>query len=262
MGSHLLQNLAMTNALIPQYQASLYEYLAWIEWQIWRQKQLKQPGFAATRAAKLQEKINKIIPNKVHQLFTEAIKKLTSALMDGSKYFHPIPSAKLTLEEREEKIKKVIQRAAYTAAAEGGATGAGGIILGLADFPALLAIKIKMLYTITALYGYDAHHPQERLFMLRIFQMAFSARIYKQQNLKQLEDWTAEAYNENDVFAGFDWKAFQIQYRDFIDLMKLAQLIPLAGAPVGVLANNYLVFTLGQAAMMAYRMRYFKQMDY
>ncbi len=243
-----------------QTDTSLYDQLAWLEWYIWRQKMLKKPGKAARKAAVLQEKINKIIPSRVHKLFTTAIQKFTGALLDGSAYFHPLPPAGLSLQEREEKVRKLVQTAAYTAAAEGGATGAGGIFLGLADFPALLAIKIKMLYTIAAHYGYDAHKPEERLFMLRIFQLAFSAGIYKPANLQALEAWKPQLL-PSDPFADFDWKAFQIQYRDFIDLMKLAQLIPLAGAPVGVLANNYLVFTLGQAAMMAYRMRYFEHLD-
>ncbi len=239
---------------------SLYDMLAWLEWQVWRQKMLRKPGFAARKAAAVQEKINSIIPSKVHNLFTQGMRKLTDALMHGSAYFHSLPPGPLSLEQREDKVRNTIKKAAYAAAAEGGATGAGGFVLALADFPALLAIKIKMLYSITAQYGYDAHKAEERLFMLRIFQVAFSAGIYKPENLNMLEAWTP-THSLADPFAGFDGKAFQLQYRDFIDLMKLAQLIPLAGAPVGVLANNYLVYTLGQAAMMAYRMRYFRQWE-
>ncbi|PTT05509.1 EcsC family protein, partial [Caulobacter sp. HMWF025] len=44
-------------------------------------------------------------------------------------------------------------------------------------------------------------------------------------------------------------------YRDHIDLAKLAQLLPVVGAPVGAIVNWRLVEWLGQTAVMAYRMR-------
>ena len=57
----------------------------------------------------------------------------------------------------------------------------------------------------------------------------------------------------------FDWRKFQQEYRDYIDLAKLAQLLPVIGAPVGVVANNRLVRKLGRTAMNAYRMRWFEE---
>jgi hypothetical protein len=55
--------------------------------------------------------------------------------------------------------------------------------------------------------------------------------------------------------SAFDWRAFQQQYRDHIDLAKLAQLLPVVGAPVGAIVNWRLVEHLGTTAVMAYRMR-------
>ena len=46
-----------------------------------------------------------------------------------------------------------------------------------------------------------------------------------------------------------------MQYRDHIDLAKLAQLLPVVGAPVGAIVNWRLVESLGHTAVMAYRMR-------
>ena len=56
----------------------------------------------------------------------------------------------------------------------------------------------------------------------------------------------------------FDWRNFQQEYRDYIDLAKMAQLIPVIGAPVGVLVNYRLIKKLGITAMNAYRLRKFK----
>ena len=53
----------------------------------------------------------------------------------------------------------------------------------------------------------------------------------------------------------FDWRTFQQEYRDYIDLAKLAQLVPVIGAAVGAVANYRLIEQLGDTAMNCYRMR-------
>ena len=56
----------------------------------------------------------------------------------------------------------------------------------------------------------------------------------------------------------FDWRRFQQEYRDYIDLAKMAQMLPLIGAPVGMIVNYRLLDRLGETAMNAYRMRWFE----
>ena len=53
----------------------------------------------------------------------------------------------------------------------------------------------------------------------------------------------------------FDWRKLQQEYRDYIDLAKMAQLVPVIGAPVGAVVNYRLIKKLGITAMNAYRMR-------
>ena len=62
-----------------------------------------------------------------------------------------------------------------TAAVEGGITGAGGLLMGLADFPILIGIKIKLLFDIASLYGFDVNDYKERVYLLHIFELAFSS---------------------------------------------------------------------------------------
>jgi hypothetical protein len=52
-----------------------------------------------------------------------------------------------------------------------------------------------------------------------------------------------------------DWRKFQQEYRDYIDLVKMFQLVPGIGAFVGAYANNNLLKQLGETAMNAYRLR-------
>jgi len=57
-------------------------------------------------------------------------------------------------------------------------------------------------------------------------------------------------------FEHFDWRTFQREYRDYIDLAKLAQMIPVVGAPIGAFVNWRLLERLGETAMNGYRMRW------
>ena len=69
-------------------------------------------------------------------------------------------------------------------------------------------------------------------------------------------DNLTSANDQPDAITEYDWRRFQIEYRDYIDLAKLAQLIPVVGAPIGAVVNWRLVDRLGETAMMACRLRW------
>ena len=70
-----------------------------------------------------------------------------------------------------------------------------------------------------------------------------------------MTDWEEKRKHLPPDMNEFDWRSFQQEYRDYIDLAKMAQLIPVIGAPVGVFVNYRLIKKLGTTAMNAYRMR-------
>jgi len=74
-----------------------------------------------------------------------------------------------------------------------------------------------------------------------------------------MTDWENKKQLLPDDINQFDWRNFQQEYRDYIDLAKMAQLIPLIGAPVGIIVNYRLIKKLGITAMNAYRMRILNQ---
>ncbi len=162
-----------------------------------------------------------------------------------------------SLQQREEAVKKKIDVYRKTAAVEGGIKSAGGILLGLADFPILLGIKIKLLFDIAALYGFDVKDYKERVYLLHIFELAFSSAIHRKKVYQQMTGWKIKQQSLPEDINEFDWRNFQQEYRDYLDLSKMAQLIPVIGAPVGVIVNNRLIKKLGRTAMNAYRMRLF-----
>ena len=71
-------------------------------------------------------------------------------------------------------------------------------------------------------------------------------------------NWKEQSKELPEDIHQFDWRSLQQEYRDYIDLAKMAQLIPIIGAPVGAIVNYRLIKKLGHTAMNAYRMRWFE----
>ena len=236
-----------------------YDTQALEELRRWQQEMQRAPGLWNRATSGVQRKINSYIPEKVHASVTAVIKQMTRAVLSGSNFTASAPLLEGSLENREMRVRATVDRYRKAAAIEGGVTGAGGFLLGLADFPLLLSIKLKMLFEIAALYGYSGDDYRERLFLLHIFQLAFSSDMHRADVYRKMQHWHEQAAALPGSAEELDWRKFQQEYRDYIDLAKLAQLLPIIGAPVGVVVNNSLLKKLGLTAMNAYRMRWFER---
>ena len=221
----------------------------------WIKKMRRRPSIIDRTRATVQGKINRIIPEKIHQIFTSAIKQMTRAVVFGAGFTTRKPSQGRSLELVEAVVKERIKFYRSTAAAEGALTGAGGFLWGLADFPLWLTLKMKMMYEIAAHYGFDTKDYKERIFILHIFQLTFSNQQHRNAVFKIIRRWEEEQHTLPDDIHQFDWRTFQIQYRDYIDLVKLLQMIPGFGAAVGLVVNHRLTTKLGKYTMNAYRLR-------
>ena len=235
-----------------------YEQVAYRELKAWQQEMMKNPSLFNRLSKRLQTKINSYIPEKIHRAITTAIKQMIRGVLFGARYTTKKTASIHSLAETEAEVQQLITTYKRTASVEGGLTGAGGILLGLADFPILLGIKLKMLFDIATLYGFDVRDYKERLYILHIFGLAFSSQERRQQVYGQMTDWDVQKEKLPDDIHQFEWRNFQQEYRDYIDLAKMAQLIPGIGAVVGVVVNYKLIKNLGRTAMNAYRMRLFK----
>lgn len=223
------------------------------EVEIWKRKINKKSSLMNRMAKKAQGKINSVIPEKAHQMITESIKKMVQATLFGSEYLtKPKETQNLTILEKEKLIAESLNKFRKTAAVEGAGTGAGGILLGIADFPLLLSIKMKFLFEAASIYGYDVKNYDERLFILYVFQLAFSSDEHKKNVLKNIEEWDQVKADLVDI----DWRKLQQEYRDYIDFVKLLQLVPGIGAVIGAYANYNLLDQLGETTMNAYRIRW------
>jgi hypothetical protein len=229
-----------------------YEQKTYEEVELWKNRMKKRSSVFNRLSKKAQIKVNNLIPEKVHTILTESIKNMVKATLVGSNLTTNKKKHRFsTLKERDERLKVSLAAYRKTATIEGAGTGAGGIFLGLADFPLLLSIKIKFLFEAAAIYGYDTNQFEERLFILHIFQLAFSSDDHRRETLELLENWE----NRKSELVDLEWRVFQQEYRDYIDLAKMLQLVPGIGAVVGAYANYNLLEHLGITAMNAYRMR-------
>lgn len=233
-----------------------YEEQASLEFQFWKLELMKKPSILGNIASKVQGKINSYIPAKVHNTITAAIKQMVKAVLFGSTYTtSAMPDENMSLLHREALVKAKIDSYCKTGATEGGITGAGGFLMSMADFPILIAIKLKLLFEIASLYGFDCKDYRERLYILHIFQLAFSSKKGAQTVFEQMQNWDENLIVLPESADQFDWQTFQQEYRDYIDLAKLAQLLPVVGAAVGAVANYQLIKKLGKTAIMCYRLR-------
>ena len=236
------------------------EQQAHAELRAWQQRMQRPPSFLNNFARRVQVRLNAFLPERVHQALTAAIKQMVRGVLFGSTHTTSRPLS-ADFGSREVQVRARVRDYRTMATAEGAVTGAGGFLLGLADFPLLVGLKLKLLFDMAALYGHDVHDYTERLYLLHIFQLAFSSQHTRNSTYRRLANWDAYRLGLPLDPAAFDWRTFQQEYRDYIDLAKMAQLVPVIGAAVGAVANYKLIEQLGETAMNCYRLRHFAATD-
>ncbi|WP_430166190.1 EcsC family protein [Peribacillus psychrosaccharolyticus] len=221
----------------------------------WKKKLLKKTGSIEKFSRKTQLKMNRYIPDKIHTGITASIRYFIETMLTGSGYITKEKEVRmLTFQQKEEWVQEKIGTYRKTAVIEGIGTGAGGLLIGLTDFPLLLSIQMKLLFDISGLYGFNAKKYEERLFILYIFHITFSSNETKLKHLPLIERW-----NESEKHPELDWYTVQQEYRDYVDLVKMLQLVPGIGAAVGAYANHNLLVHLGETAQNCFRLRMLEQ---
>src|SRR6185295_13833024 len=145
----------------------------------WQKEMVRRPSFFNNLSKKVQTKVNSWIPEKIHKAITVAIKQMIRGVLFGARHTTDKRSINASLQIREQLVFDKINVYRKTAAIEGGITGAGGFLLGLADFPILIGIKIKLLFDVASLYGFDVNDYKERVYILHIFELAFSSHEHR-----------------------------------------------------------------------------------
>ncbi|MCB2295061.1 EcsC family protein [Clostridium algoriphilum] len=234
-----------------------YEDSALKEMFIWQEKMKKKPSFSSGMAKGIQNKMNNLIPAKVQNVINTSVENMAKLVLAGSEFSSKRPVTNMSLQEREILAKKAIEFYRTSATVSGAGTGAAGILVGLTDFPILLSLKVKFLFEIASIYGFDVRSYKERLYILYVFQLAFSSDKRRLEIYTQISNWETYVKELPTDISSFDWTTFQQEYRDYIDLAKMLQLVPGIGAAVGGYANYKLMTKLYDTALNAYRLRVF-----
>ena len=244
----------------PKNNDQTYEEHVRAELNRWVRKLLQGPGLLERTSKVIQTKVNdKVIPEKVHTIITATVKGLVKSVVFGLEY---IPNSPVyygvQLQDRDQKAQRLLTKYRKIAAIEGAGTGAGGFTLAVADFPALIVIKMKFLFELAHIYGFSTEDYRERLFLLYVFQLAFSSQEKRPELYNTILNWEKNIGNwpvEKEALQQVNWEQFQREYRDAIDFRKTLQLIPGLGAIVGAWANYGLVDDLGTIGLNCYRLR-------
>lgn len=225
----------------------------------WEKQLFKTPGWLERTSKTVSKRINNLLPAKVHNIITTTIKSIVRTALFGAEYTPKRPVQRTSsLEAADREAKRLLSLYQKIATAEGAGTGAGGILLNVVDFPALIAIKMKYLFELAHVYGYDTKHFHERVFILKVFQLAFSGSEQRAKLLSSIKQWDTEKAqwsSDAEYYKEMDWDSFQKEYRDSIDFRKLLQMVPGIGAAAGAWANFTILEELGETATNAYRLR-------
>lgn len=228
------------------------------ELQDWLKAEMKKPNLLDKGADKVQKYFQKFVPSQINNAITKGMEGFTRLVMGGSGIMLPKVEAGLSVEESARRSEKSIENYVHMGMISGAGTSAGGIVTGLLDLPLLMSFKIKLIFEIGSHYGYDLKDPRERYFALMIFREAFSSPIRKKEHLQALIHFETQKENLKQPLEKVDWKGFQQEYRDYIDLAKLLQFVPGIGIVVGATVNRQLMLRLGKTAIYAYELRYFQ----
>ncbi|QWU16093.1 EcsC protein family protein [Paenibacillus sophorae] len=173
----------------------------------------------------------------------------------GGKAEGPYPLA--VMDEAARRLSK--SRSNY-ATAQGATTGFGGVFTLAADIPAILGLSLKVIQEIGLCYGYNPLEKEERIFAVKVMQLASSETIGKRAILEELN---LELGRDGGNFGGEGaavskiqgWREVIAAYRDNWSSKKLLQMIPVAGMLFGAYTNREMLKGVSEAARMLYRKR-------
>jgi EcsC protein family len=137
---------------------------------------------------------------------------------------------------------------------EGGALGAGGIVTAAPDLVALLWIQSRMVFYIAAAYGYDPRHPMRPAEYLAL-QGLYDTPAEAREALDGVGRHMALAMAER-ALSSRNSDALHLKLARYI-ARRMARryagrLIPLIGAPIGLIQNGGVTKQLGRRALDYY----------
>jgi hypothetical protein len=153
---------------------------------------------------------------------------------------------------------------------EGGIAGLGHSLFLLLDFPALLAINMKMVHSIANSYGYSLSYPTEQVLALKVLHAGSLAKPYQELEM----EWLREQYvsgEESFIHAYQDQMIIQKEWLETLAKQWIKSLFlygmkhksnhsfPLLGVALGANLNYQFTKQVAQFASSFYHERFMNE---
>ncbi|MFB3787896.1 MAG: EcsC family protein [bacterium] len=162
-----------------------------------------------------------------------------------------------------------IRKGRWLSAAEGAATGFGGLFLLSADAVSLLALQLRTIQQVGYCYGFDVSRPEEKLFAAKLLTEAYQHPAKQERQSLMNEMRTAASLLAGQTpfrllqkrlfVQGFAKAAQKIGIR--MGGRKAAQFVPVLGSLAGGTINQKVTYDIACVARDVYRERYLQIKD-
>ncbi|WP_336759236.1 EcsC family protein [Paenibacillus sp. USHLN196] len=202
---------------------------------------------------------------KIAKLLQEEAEKSGYSMMDTTDLLEQEAEAESTakihsvenlpLQVLDQVADNITESRTKFAAAQGAATGFGGIVTIAADIPMVMGLSLKVLQEMALCYGYDPDEPLERIFIVKCLQFSSADIVGKKAIIEELA-----AYDDPDkpievVSQMQGWREVFNSYSESFGWKKLFQLVPIAGMVFGSVSNKNTIRDVAEAGKMLYKKR-------
>ncbi|MEK4434187.1 MULTISPECIES: EcsC family protein [Paenibacillus] len=172
---------------------------------------------------------------------------------EGTAKIHSVEN--LPLEVLDRVADNITESRTKFAAAQGAATGIGGIVTIAADIPMVMGLSLKVLQEMALCYGYDPDDPQERIFIVKCLQFSSADIVGKKAIIDELAEYDNPDKQVQVVSQMQGWREVFNSYSESFGWKKLFQLIPIAGMVFGSVSNKNTISDVAEAGKMLYKKR-------
>ncbi|WP_434752587.1 EcsC family protein [Paenibacillus amylolyticus] len=162
---------------------------------------------------------------------------------------------KLPLEVLDRVAGNITESRSKFAAAQGAATGFGGIVTIAADIPLVMGLSLKVLQEMALCYGYDPNDPLERIFIVKCLQFSSADIVGKKAIIEELADYDNPDKQVEVISQMQGWREVFNSYSESFGWKKLFQLVPIAGMIFGSVSNKNTIQDVAEAGKMLYKKR-------
>ncbi|MGQ8870841.1 EcsC family protein [Paenibacillus sp. TSA_86.1] len=162
---------------------------------------------------------------------------------------------KLPLKVLDRVAENITESRSKFAAAQGAATGFGGIVTIAADIPLVMGLSLKVLQEMALCYGYDPNDPLERIFIVKCLQFSSADIVGKKAIIEELADYDNPDKQVEVVSQMQGWREVFNSYSESFGWKKLFQLVPIAGMIFGSVSNKNTIQDVAEAGKMLYKKR-------